>query len=195
MEAEMEAEMPLLKIFDKWDVSGVTIEDVGVKQHISFQPVSALHSGGRHAKQQFEESKVCIVERLMNTLMRKEANSGTKLKAYGIVKDAFELVYEATGENPLQVLVNAIQNTGPREETIRLRFGGIMVPKAVDVASQRRVNQALMFIALGVQKCAFKSKKSIEQCLAEELIAASRNQKCFSVNKKEEKERVAKAAR
>jgi small subunit ribosomal protein S7 len=198
MEAEkmpLEAGMPFIKIFDTWDTSEVKVEDLGLKQHISFRPVSALHTGGRHARQQFEESKVCIVERLINTLMRKEANSGKKLKAYGIVKAAFELIHEATGENPVQVLVNAVQNTGPREETIRLRFGGIMVPKAVDVSSQRRVNQALMFIALGTQKCAFKSTKSIERCLADELIAASRNQKCFSINKREEKERVAKAAR
>lgn len=198
MEAEQmsqEAEMPFVKIFDKWDTAEVSVQDLAVKQHISFRPVSALHTGGRHARQQFEESKVCVVERLMNVIMRKEANSGKKLKAYGIVRTAFERIYETTGENPVQVLINAIQNVGPREETIRLRFGGIMVPKAVDVSSQRRVNLALSYIAQGTQKCAFKSKKSIEQCLADELIAASRNQKCFSVNKKEEKERVAKAAR
>ena len=183
------------KIFDKWSIADVKIADVGVERHISLQPVSALHSGGRYAKQQFEESKVCIVERLINNLMRTEKNSGKKLKAYTIVETAFDLIHELTGENPVQVLVDAIQHAGPREETIRLRFGGIMVPKAVDVSSQRRVNQALSFIAQGTQKCAFKSKKSIERCLADELIAAAKNQKCFSINKKEEKERIAKASR
>lgn len=183
------------KIFDKWSIAEVKVTDVGLERHITLKPVSALHTGGRHAKQQFEESKVCIVERLINNLMRTEKNSGKKLKAYKIVETAFDLIHEATGENPVQMLVNAIQNAGPREETIRLRFGGILVPKAVDVSSQRRVNQALNFIAQGAQKCAFKSKKSIEQCLADEIIAAARNQKCFSINKKEEKERIAKASR
>jgi len=183
------------KIFDKWSVAEVKVTDIGLERHISLRPVSALHSGGRHAKQQFEESKVCIVERLINDLMRTEKNSGKKLKAYKIVETAFDLIHEATGGNPVQVLVDAVQNAGPREETIRLRFGGILVPKAVDVSSQRRVNQALYFIALGTQKCAFKSKKSIERCLAEELMAAAKNQKCFSINKKEEKERIAKASR
>ena len=183
------------KIFDKWSIAEVKVAGVGLERHISLQPVSALHTGGRHAKQQFEESKICIVERLINSLMRKEKNTGKKLKAYTIVETAFDMIHEATGENPVQVLVNAIQNAGPREETIRLRFGGILVPKAVDVTSQRRVNQALSFIALGTQKCAFKSKKSIERCLADELMAAAKNQKCFSVNKKEEKERIAKASR
>ncbi len=183
------------KIFDKWDISEVEIQDIGVERHTSLQPVSMLHSGGRHAKQQFEQAKVCVVERLINKLMRTERNTGKKLKAYKIVKNAFELIYERTKENPVQLLVHAIQNAGPREETIRLRFGGIMVPKPVDVTSQRKVDLALLFIAHGSEKCAFKTRRSIEECLADEIINAAKNKKCHSINKKEEKERMARAAR
>jgi small subunit ribosomal protein S7 len=191
----MQIQMHFDKIFDKWDISEVEIKGIGLEQHISLQPVSALHTGGRHAKQQFEESKVCIVELLINKLMRSEHNTGKKQKTYKIVKNAFDQIYETTGMNPLQVLVDAIQNAGPLEETIRLRFGGILVPKAVDVTSQRRIEQALRYIAQGAQKCAFKSKRSIDQCLADELIAASKNAKCFSISKREERERIARAAR
>jgi len=183
------------KVFDKWDINEVTIVDVGVERHTSRQSVSALHSGGRHAKQQFEQAKVCVVERLINKLMMTERNTGKKLKAYKIVKAAFDLIYEKTQQNPLQVLVDAVQNAGPREDTIRLRFGGILVPKPVDVTSQRKVDQALLFIAHGAQKCAFKNKRSMERCLADELLNAAKNAKCYSINKKEEKERMAKAAR
>jgi len=191
----MQIQMHFDKIFDKWDISEVEIKDMGLEKHISLQPVSALHTGGRHAKQQFEESKVCIVELLINKLMRSEKNTGKKLKTYKSVKNAFDLIYESTGMNPLQVLVDAIQNAGPLEETIRLRFGGILVPKAVDVSSQRRIEQALRYITQGAQKCAFKSKRSIERCLADELIAAAKNAKCHSISKKEERERIARAAR
>jgi small subunit ribosomal protein S7 len=191
----MQIQMHFDKIFDKWDISEVEIKDAGLEQHISLQPVSALHTGGRHAKQQFEESKVCIVELLINKLMRSEDNTGKKQKTYKIVKNAFDQIYETTGMNPLQVLVDAIKNAGPLEDTIRLRFGGILVPKAVDVTSQRRIEQALRYISQGVQKCAFKSKRSMERCLADELIAASKNAKCFSTSKKEERERIARAAR
>jgi len=183
------------KVFDKWDINEVTIVDVGVERHTSLQSVSALHSGGRHAKQQFEQAKVCVVERLINKLMMTERNTGKKLKAYKIVKAAFDLIYEKTQQNPLQVLVDAVQNAGPREDTIRLRFGGILVPKPVDVTSQRKVDQALLFIAHGAQKCAFKSMRSMERCLADEILNAAKNAKCYSINKKEEKERMAKAAR
>ncbi len=191
----MQIQMHFDKIFDKWDISEVEIKDIGLEQHISLQPVSALHTGGRHAKQQFEGSKVCIVELLINKLMRSGYNTGKKQKTYKIVKNAFDQIYETTGMNPLQVLVDAIRNAGPLEETIRLRFGGILVPKAVDVASQRRIEQALRYISQGAQKCAFKSKRSMERCLADELIAASKNAKCFSISRKEERERIARAAR
>ncbi|MHC1600219.1 MAG: 30S ribosomal protein S7 [Candidatus Methanospirareceae archaeon] len=191
----MQVQLHFDKIFDKWDTSEVEIRDIGLEKHISLQPVSVLHTGGRHAKQQFEESKVCVVELLINKLMRSEKNTGKKQKTYKIVKAAFDLIYESTGMNPLQVLVDAIQNAGPLEETIRLRFGGILVPKAVDVSSQRRIAQALRYITQGAQKCAFKSKRSIERCLADEIIAASKNAKCHSISKKEERERIARAAR
>jgi len=191
----MQIQMHFDKIFDKWDISEVEIKDMGLEKHISLLPVSALHTGGRHAKQQFEESKVCIVELLINKMMRSEKNTGKKLKTYKSVKNAFDLIYESTGMNPLQVLVDAIQNAGPLEETIRLRFGGILVPKAVDVSSQRRIEQALRYLTQGAQKCAFKSKRSIERCLADELIAAAKNAKCHSISKKEERERIARAAR
>ncbi|HOT95155.1 MAG TPA: 30S ribosomal protein S7, partial [Methanoregulaceae archaeon] len=100
-----------------------------------------------------------------------------------------------TRENPVQVLVQAVANAGPREETVRLKYGGINVPKSVDTAPQRRVDSALKFITEGVQK-ASRGKKSVAAALADELIAASKGDvKAYSVGKKEERERIAKSAR
>jgi len=201
MEAEIEIErkterqIPFDKIFGKWEISDVEVTDIGMKKHISLQPVSVLHTGGRHAKQQFEQSKVCIVELLINKLMHPGKNTGKKQKTYKIVKSAFDQIYELTGMNPLQVLVDAIQNTGSLEDTIKLRFGGILAPKAVDVSSQRRVEQALRYLAQGAQRSAFRSTRTMEQCLADELIAAAKGAKCYSISKKEERERIARAAR
>ncbi|HEX59009.1 MAG TPA: 30S ribosomal protein S7 [Methanomicrobia archaeon] len=187
--------MPQNKIFGKWDVSEVEIKDIALHRYITLEPKSALHTGGRHAKKPFAKAEVCIVERLINKMMRGGRNTGKKLKAYNIVKRAFDIIYEKTKENPVQLLVDAITNAGPREETVRLKYGGIAVPKAVDTSTQRRVDQALMFIAQGAQKAAFKSKRSIEECLADEIISAAKNRKCYSISQKEEKERIAKGAR
>jgi small subunit ribosomal protein S7 len=93
-------------------------------------------------------------------------------------------------------LVEALENAAPREEITRLQFGGISVPKAVDVAPSRRLDIALRNVARGAVQSSFKSTKPIEECLASELILASKNDmNSFSVSKKEEVERVAQSAR
>ena len=136
-----------------------------------------------------------IVERLINRLMQSEQNTGKKHLAIRIVKDAFAIVEKRTKRNPVQVLVEAVTNAGPREETVRLKYGGINVPKSVDTAPQRRVDSALKFITEGVQKNS-RGKKSVATALADELIAASKGDvKAYSVAKKEERERIAKSAR
>jgi small subunit ribosomal protein S7 len=151
---------------------------------------------GRHAGKQFEKSEISVVERLINRLMRGERNTGQKQQAMTAVREAFEIVHERTGENPIQVLVRAVEHAAPREETVRLKYGGISVPKAVDVAPQRRVDQALKFIAEGTYGGSFKTTTSAEEALASLLIgAANGDVSTYSVNQKEEKERVAAAAR
>merc|ERR1711875_184314 len=56
---------------------------------------------------------------LTNSLMMHGRNNGKKLMTVRIVKHSFEIIHLLTGENPLQVLVNAIVNSGPREAAFR----------------------------------------------------------------------------
>lgn len=185
-----------LLLFGKYDMTQVSSKDPSIKRYINLKPVVVPHTGGKSAARQFNKADIPIVERLINKMMRNETNTGEKMKCYNIVRDAFEIIAARTRQNPVQVLVDAIENAGPREETVRLKYGGINVPKSVDTAPMRRVDQALMFISQGAEKASFKSKKSVEQALADELMAAAKgDMKSFSVGKKDEKERVAKAAR
>jgi small subunit ribosomal protein S7 len=188
------------KIFDKWDTTEVQVDDISVERYINLKPVMLPYSGGKHARQQFNKSNQHIVERLINKMMQSEQNTGKKMTTYRIVKESFEIINKKTKENPIQILVNAIINAGPREETVRLKYGGIAVPKAVDSAPQsapqRRVDTALKLVAEGAYKSSFKKRRSIEEALANEIIAAANyDVKSYSINKKEGKERVAKAAR
>lgn len=184
------------KLFGKWDFAEVEVKDPSIKNYINLNPVLVPHSGGRNSKQQFNKSNLNIVERLINKMMREENNTGQKITVYRTVKDSFELINKKTGQNPVQMLVNAITNSGPREETVRLQYGGIAVPKSVDTAPQRRVDTALRLIAEGAQQTAFGTKKSLVEALAEEIIAAANNDlKGYAVGKKDNIERVAKAAR
>ncbi|RQW80184.1 MAG: 30S ribosomal protein S7 [Methanothrix sp.] len=185
-----------MKVFGKWDPAEVEIADLSVKGYMGMAPKAVMHSGGRHAKQQFKKSEQHIVERLINKMMRTERNTGKKLKAYGIVEGAFDIIAKRTKENPLSVLAKAIANAGPREEVVRLKYGGITVPKAVDTAPQRRVDTALMFISKGARGASFKKAKSAEVALADEIIAAAnRDVKSYAINHRDSVERVAKAAR
>ncbi len=185
-----------LLVFGKWDASEVEVKDPALKNYICLEPRYVPHTHGRHANVPFAKQKVFIVERLINKVMRKGRNTGKKILAYNIVKEAFEIIEKKTKKNPLQVLVDALVNAGPREEVVRLKYGGIAVPRAVDTSSLRRLDVALRNIAEGARLAAFKSKKSIAECLADEIIAAANNEnRSYAIAKKEEVERVAKSAR
>ena len=176
-------------------MSSVNIADKGLERYINLD-VKNIYLGGIFSNKMFAKSKMPIVERLITNIMRTEDYTGKKIKAYKVVKSAFEIIDKRTKSNPMQVLIDALQNTAPKEETTRLRFGGISVPKAVDIAPQRRLDIALRNICQGSVAASHKNKKSIEACLAEEIIKASKNDVAsFSVAKKNDVERVAKSAR
>ncbi|MBP2133834.1 small subunit ribosomal protein S7 [Methanomicrobium sp. W14] len=183
-------------LFNKWDISEVKVNDPGLVRYVSVNSLIVPHSCGRKQKQQFSKSEMLIVERLINRLMQTEHNTGKKELTSRIVEEAFDIINKKTKKNPVEVLIDAIANSGPREETVRLKYGGINVPKSVDTAPQRRIDTALYFIAKGVSQASHKKKKSASAALADELIAAAAGDtRSFAVAKKEERERVAKSAR
>ena len=199
------------KYFGKWGAEGVSVADPGLQKYIRLESLSpVLHSGGKHAKKQFGKAELTIVERLMNKLMRSGPGArklggrvirgagacGKKHKAYNIVRRSFDIIEQKAKKNPLQVLINAVQNSAPREETTRISYGGITYHLAVDSAPQRRLDIALKNIAGGAFAASFRNKKTIQECLADELIMASNNDmKSFAIARKEETERIAKGAR
>ena len=55
------------KLFDKWDLDEVKVEDLGLVKYICLDETLVPHTSGRHVKRQFAKSKVSIVERLMKS--------------------------------------------------------------------------------------------------------------------------------
>ncbi len=185
-----------IKLFGKWSYEGVEVRDPSLKRYICLKPVWLPHTGGRHEHRRFGKAEVPIVERLINKLMRPGRNMGKKHLAYNIVKQAFEIIYLRTGQNPLQVLVRAIENAAPREDVTRIMYGGITYFVAVDVSPQHRVDVALKHLTEGARMCAFNNPKPIEECLAEEIIAAAEGDtRSYAIRKKEEIERIALSSR
>lgn len=184
------------KLFGKWSFKGVETKDLGLIRYISLKPVVVPHSMGRHEHKRFRKAGVNIVERLTNNVMRPGKNAGKKAKASNIVKHAFEIAAIRTGKNPVEMLVRAIEKSAPCEDTTRISYGGIVYHMSVDIAPQRRIDLALRNIADGARAAAVNNPKSIEECLADELVLASNNDiKSFAVAKRHEIERVAQSSR
>ncbi len=185
-----------IQLFEKWSFKGVTVADLGLQRYISLKPVSIPHSMGRHEHKRFRKANISIVERLVNNLMRPGKNAGKKARALNIVKHAFEIVNLRTGKNPVEVLVKAVENSAPCEDTTRISYGGIAYRLSVDVSPQRRVDLSLRNITEAARQASINNPRSIEECLAEELIlAANRDIKSHAVSKRYELERVAQANR
>ena len=189
-------EVPLPPLFGKYDSAAIVVADPGLVRYINLRTVGLPYQGARYANRQFGKIRVSIVERLITGMMRGMHFTGKKMKAYRLVEEAFDIVAEKTKDNPIQVLIHAIERAAPKEEITRLRYGGIKVPKAVDCSPQRRLDIALRNICTGAREATFKNRKSAGQCLADELMRAAKgDMQSFAVAKKEDLERVAKSAR
>jgi len=197
--------MPEIKLFGRWSYENIEIRDPGLKPYIRIKPIYIPHTFGRHEKVKFGKANVPIVERLINRLLapgREKGlkkigkEGGKKFKAMKIVEQAFKIIEAKTGENPIQVLVRAVENTAPREETIEIRQGGVVRRYSVDVSPQRRVDLALKFLVTGARQRAWRSALNISECLADELILASRGSfDSYAVRRRVEIERIAEASR
>jgi len=198
--------LPTFKIFDLYDTTEVKIEDPGLKSVINLEPKLVLKDYGRNF-QKFGQLKVNIVERLMNRVAV-AGHRGKKHKiivgrATGkytrnmkIVLEALKLIEKRTNQNPVQVLVKAIENSAPKDEVTVIEYGGARYPQAVDVSPLRRVNLALKHLVHGSSDKSFNKKKKFFQALAEEIIMASEeNGESFAIKKKKESQAQADSAR
>ena len=185
-----------IKLFEKWSFDGVEVEDLGLKHYISLKPVCIPHTMGRHEHKRFRKAEVNIVERFINNLMRPGSSAGKKARAINLASNAFEIIHLRTKQNPIQILVKAIENSAPCEDTTRIGYGGVVYHMAVDISPMRRIDVALRFLSEGTRKAAFGNPRSLEECLAEELIlAANKDVKSYAVQKRNERERIARSSR
>jgi len=183
-------------LFGKWDWKDVNVVDISLKNYINLDPIIVPHVGGKYANKPFGKHKMNIVERLINNMMRTEHTTGNKARTYKMVREAFDLINQRTKKNPIQVFIEALEVAAPKEEITRLKYGGISVPKAVDVAASRRLDVALRNICKGATAASRKNKKRIEQCLADEIMkAAAGDMQSHAISKKDETERIAASAR
>lgn len=192
-------------LFNKWETGNIEINDPGLTKVISFNPSMVIPvSFGRHEHQRLKKAEVNLIERLANKLMRfgkKYAKNtgrmgGKKAKSLNVVQTAFDIIHLETGKNPVELLVRAIENSSPNEDTTRIVYGGVVYHVSVDVSPLRRLDLALRFIAEGVRESTYSSPQMIEEALAKEILLASKNDmSSHAIKKKNEQERIAMASR
>jgi len=187
---------PDIKLFQKWTFNDITVKDPGLKRYLNLTPMVTPHSMGRHEHQRFRKAKVNIVERLINGFMRPGKNAGKKAKTTNFVKQAFEIIHLRTGKNPVEILVKAVENAAPCEDTTRVSYGGVVYHLSVDIAPQRRIDLAIRHITEGARKASANNPRSIQETIADELIlAANHDIKSAAMAKRHEIERIAQSSR
>merc|ERR1712113_40586 len=186
-------------LFGKWSADDVAVADLSLHDYISVRGkynTILPHTAGRFQLKRFRKALCPLIERVCCSLMMHGRNNGKKVKALNILKHTFEIIHLLTGENPIQVLVSAIMNSGAREDSTRIGRGGTVRRQAVDVSPLRRVNQAIYLLCTGAREAAFRNVKTMAECFADELInAAKGSSNSYAIKKKDELERVAKSNR
>ncbi len=126
-----------------------------------------------------------LVTRLINNIML----DGKKGVAQKIVYDAFEVVGEKTGENPLKVFEQAMENIMPVLEVKARRVGGATYQVPMEVRPERRQTLGLRWLTGYSRK---RSERTMKDRLANEILDAINNQG-GAVKKKDDTHKMAEA--
>ena len=185
-----------IKLFGVWGFEGIEVRDIGLQRYLNLNPVYLPHTGGRHEARKFRKSDMNIVERLINNLMKPGSSGGDKSRITNAVRTSMKIINLKTSRNPVEVIVRAIENTAPNEDTTRIGYGGVVYRLATDISPQRRIDLALRFIVRGIKEQAFGNRKTLEELIADQLIGAANNDgNNFAIRRKQEVERVARSSR
>ena len=82
-------------VLAKYKADEIKIEDQGLARYINLETEN-IYTGGIYSNKLFAKSKIPIVERLINNMMRTENYNGKKTKAYKVVRKAFEIIDKKT---------------------------------------------------------------------------------------------------
>lgn len=195
-ETNINVDEKTIRLFGEWSSEGIEVRDIGLKRYLNLDPVYLPHTGGRHEARKFRKSEMNIVERLINNLMKPGSSGGDKSRIISSVRTAMKIMNLKTGRNPIEVIVRAIENSSPNEDTTRIGYGGVVYRLAVDISPQRRIDLALRFLVRGIKEQTFGNRKSLEEIIADQFIGAANNSgNNFAIRRKQELERVALSSR
>jgi small subunit ribosomal protein S7 len=128
-----------------------------------------------------------VLTKFMNCLMYE----GKKSVAEAIVYSAFERMSKRTGQDPLRLFHDALNNVRPSIEVRSRRVGGATYQVPVEVRTDRSQALAIRWVITAARS---RSEKSMEERLSGELVDAANN-RGSAVKKREDTHRMAEANR
>ncbi|MDI6714538.1 MAG: 30S ribosomal protein S7 [Thermodesulfovibrio sp.] len=128
-----------------------------------------------------------LVSKLVNVIMKDGKKSTSEKICYG----AFEIIREKTGQDPLKVFKQAIENIKPILEVRPRRVGGATYQVPMEVRPNRRLSLALRWL---VNYSRQRKEKTMKERLAGEILDAYNNVGS-SIKKREETHKMAEANR
>lgn len=128
-----------------------------------------------------------LVTRLINQVMI----DGKRGIASKIIYNAFDIIQEKTGTDPLEVFEQAMENVMPVLEVKARRVGGSNYQVPVEVRPERRTTLGLRWI---VSYARLRGEHTMEERLAKEIMDAANNTGA-SVKKREDTHKMADANR
>jgi small subunit ribosomal protein S7 len=128
---------------------------------------------------------------LINKLINNVMLHGKKALAQRIVYGSMDVVKEKLKEDPLKIVLKAIENVRPHVETRSRRVGGATYQVPMDVRKERSYSLALRWL---VQNARARAGKSFQDKLVGELMDAY-NMKGGASKKKETVHKMAESNR
>jgi small subunit ribosomal protein S7 len=127
--------------------------------------------------------------RLVTMMVRRIMNSGKRSLAYRIIYDAFKIIQDRTGSDPLETFETAVRNATPLVEVKARRVGGATYQVPMEVRSDRGTALALRWLT---QFSRQRPGRTMASKLANELMDAA-NETGNAIRKREETHRMAEA--
>ncbi len=126
-----------------------------------------------------------LVSKFVNCVMW----SGKKSTADSLVYDAFKIIQQKTGEDPLKIFKKAVENVKPVLEVKTRRVGGANYQVPVEVNANRRTSLSIRWL---ISYSRARKEKSMEEKIAAELMDAA-NSRGSAIKKREDVHKMAEA--
>ena len=154
-----------------------------MKHYLNLRPIIVPHTGGKHQHKKFWKTEhVSVIERFLNKIMSPgliskrikgrgaSHNMGKKQKLLKILYNAFSIIETKTGENPIQILVRAIEKRGTTGKKLpEFPWEEFLTNKPSISLLNVRVDLAIKIIIQSVVGLSYNNIRTIDETISQRI--------------------------